>query len=101
MTSELKCPACPYCNESLHCGAELNVDGHNVEMWCCTNYSCEQSEDLIGTREMWEIVKKHEQSQKDSKVVKLALDWVYKNYYLRAYAKGLVEKAIKQIEQKE
>ena len=56
MTSKIKCPVCPYCNNPLHCGAELNVDGHNVEMWYCTNHACEQSEDLIGTREMWEIV---------------------------------------------
>jgi hypothetical protein len=74
MTSELKCPACPYCNKSLHCGAELNVDGHNIETWCCTNHSCEQSEDLIGTREMWEIVTNMIQAKQDLEIARKALE---------------------------
>ena len=74
MTSKLKCPVCPYCNKSLHCGAELNVDGHNVEMWCCTNYECEPSEDLIGTREMWEIVASMTQAKQDLEIATKALD---------------------------
>lgn len=68
MTSELKCPVCPYCGKPLHCGAELNVDGHNVEMWHCTNYECEQSEDLIGTREMWELVANRIQAKQDLEI---------------------------------
>ena len=73
MTSELKCPVCPYCCKPLHCGAELNVDGHNVEMWYCTNYACEQSEDLIGTREMWELVANRIQAKQDLEIARKAL----------------------------
>lgn len=73
MTSKLKCPVCPYCGKPLHCGAELNVDGHNVEMWYCTNYACEQSEDLIGTREMWELVANRIQAKQDLEIARQAL----------------------------
>lgn len=76
MTSDLKCPVCPYCGKPLHCGAELNVDGHNVEMWYCTNYECEQSEDLIGTREVWELVANRIQAKQDLEKANAELDYI-------------------------
>ena len=105
MTSKLKCPVCPYCNKSLHCGAELNVDGHNVEMWCCTNYECEPSEDLIGTREMWEIVASMIQAKQDLEIARKALKlycgkdvWYCWDSKIDATQ---AENALKQIEHKE
>lgn len=77
MTSKLKCPVCPYCCKPLHCGAELNVDGHNVEMWYCTNYACEQSEDLIGTRENWELVANRIQARQDLEIAREALTDIF------------------------
>lgn len=116
MTSKLKCPVCPYCNKSLHCGAELNVDGHNVEMWYCTNYSCEQSEDLIGTREMWGIVANMIQAKQDLEILKQALEkyadedmWetcsVWEVEYIQSmfleYGYKIAKEALEQIEHKD
>lgn len=111
MTSKLKCPVCPYCNKPLHCGAELNVDGHNIEMWCCTNYACEQSEDLIGTREMWEIVKKYEQSQKNLEKAIGAFEYILEKIKISKIVdpnditimmiEGMCEMTLEQIEHKE
>lgn len=56
MTSKLKCPMCPYCDKLLHCDGTQYINEHIVEMWYCQNPECEESEDLIGTREMWEQV---------------------------------------------
>lgn len=86
MTSKLKCP---FCGEELI--MEHNRD-RDTEIYHCDN--CYFQGDGI----IWHALI---QTQKDLEIARLALDWVYKNYYLRAYAKGLVEKALEQIEHKE
>lgn len=121
MTSELKCPVCPWCNQPLHCGAELNVDGHNVEMWYCTNYECEESEDLIGTREMWEVFTnarhifaqgqentkelaiKLVQAKQDLEIATKALKelWQATHYDTDGYLGKTIQQAITQIEHKD
>ena len=65
MTSKLKCPVCPYCDKPLHCDGTQYINERIVEMWYCQNPECEETEDLIGTREMWEIVAKMIQAKQD------------------------------------
>lgn len=128
MNNELKCP---YCNKLLHCSGTQYIDGHVVAMWCCTNYECEQSEYLIGTREMWEIVaimiqakQDLEQSEKccsawetqalDYKAETIALSgkleiarkaleelWQATHYDTDGYLGKTIQKALEQIEQKD
>ena len=65
MTSKLKCPVCPYCDKLLHCGGTQYINERIVAMWYCQNAECEETEDLIGTREMWEIVANKIQAKQD------------------------------------
>lgn len=116
MTSKLRCPVCPYCNKLLHCNGTQYINEHIVAMWHCQNPECEQSEDLIGTREMWEIVANKIQAKQDLEIATKALEeyadedmWENCCKWDIEYMQGLflehgyeiAKEALEQIEQKE
>lgn len=74
MTSKLKCPVCPYCDKLLHCDGTQYINERIVEMWYCQNPECEETEDFIGTREMWEIVAHKIQAKQDLEIATKALE---------------------------
>lgn len=60
MSNQLECPTCPYCGEPLVSKTKDIFDLCNLKntnkttVWYCQNPECEESEDFIGTRELWE-----------------------------------------------
>lgn len=80
MTIELKCPVCPYCDKLLHCIGTQYINKHIVAMWYCQNPECEETEDLIGTRKMWEIVAKVTQAKQDLEIATNALREICNDY---------------------
>lgn len=82
MTSKLKCPVCPYCDKLLHCGGTQYINERIVAMWHCQNAECEETEDLIGTREMWEIVANKIQAKQDLEIARKALEDIKSDYEL-------------------
>ena len=61
---------CPYCDKTLHCGAQLNSDGHIIELYQCANPECEPTEFLVGCKEFWDILEQHKRSAKAVEQVK-------------------------------
>lgn len=55
---------CPYCEKPLHCGAQLDSDGHIIELYQCANPECESTEFLVGCREFWDILGQHIRTRK-------------------------------------
>ena len=80
MTSKLKFPVCPYCDKLLHCGGTQYINERIVAMWHCQNAECEETEDLIGTREMWEIVANKIQAKQDLEIARKALKEISYHY---------------------
>lgn len=60
MSNQLESPTCPYCGEPLVSKTKDIFDLCNLKntnkttVWYCQNPECEESEDFIGTRELWE-----------------------------------------------
>lgn len=92
MSNQLECPICPYCGEPLVSKTKDIFAFRNTTVWYCQNPECEESEDFIGTREIWEsftrarnifaqgqentkeLAIKLIQSQKDLGIARKALD---------------------------
>lgn len=94
MTSKLKCPFCQQ---------ELELDdilGNSQPLYYCKNRNCERTKWLSGTSEFWQALI---QAKQDLEVARkgliLAKWWLGSNCI--ASAEKAIDKALKQIEQKE
>lgn len=75
-------PNCPVCGKPLHMGAQVNCDGHNVPIYWCSNVECEKTENLLGTREMWEHVKfTNFEAMYGSSIAEVLFDPVFKTLF--------------------
>lgn len=61
---------CPYCDKTLHCGAQLDSDGHIIELYQCANPECESTEFLVGCKEFWDILGQHKRTAKAVEQIK-------------------------------